>query len=80
MPEPLTQAQIDAVVARAAGTVRARAPEPDLVFALPGTPARAAGTAPADGWCDVGTVVDVPGGRAYAVWWHPALRRARLER
>jgi hypothetical protein len=80
MAEALTQDQIDAIVARAAETVRHVARDPDFVFELPGTPTQASGNARPDGWCDVGAVVDVPGGRSYLVWWHPGMRRGRLRR
>ena len=76
MAHPPTQAQIDAAVARAADTVRRLAPDPGYVFALPFTPEQAAGSRQPDGRCDVGTVVDVPGGRSYVVWWHPARPRS----
>ncbi len=78
MAEPLTQDQIDAIVARAAETIRRIAADPGFVFELPGTPARAAGSTRLDGWCDVGAVVDVPGGQSYLVWWHPAMQRSRF--
>ena len=78
MGATLTQDQIDAIVGRAAETIRRIAADPGFVFELPGTPAQAAACARHDGWCDVGAVVDVPGGQSYLVWWHPEMQRSRL--
>ena len=78
MAWPLTQAQIDAVVARLGAAVRRAAPDPDRVYGLPYTPADAEVTLRPDGWCEVGAVVDGGRGRAHAVQWHPRTARARL--
>ena len=51
---------------------------PGRVFALAYTPAEAEATRGADGWCEVGAVVDGRRGRACVVRWHPARRRGRL--
>jgi len=78
MAEPLTQARINAIVARAAQTVREISPDPRHVFELPGTPEQAAASAHADGWCDIGTVIDTAERQPYAVWWHPELELSRF--
>jgi hypothetical protein len=76
MNQSLTQAQINDIVARAAETIRRSAREPSLVYELPGTPQQVTGGERPDGWCGVGTVVDVPGSLSYVVWWHPVMRRS----
>ena len=72
-----SQAQIDAAVARAAAALRRASPDPGRVLALPYTPAEAEATRGADGWCEVGAVIDGRRGRACLVRWHPA-RGGRL--
>ena len=76
----ITEADIEQGMARAVATVRLRSRRPTEVMELPNRPEYALASLTAEGWCQVGSIVDHDGGQDWHVWVNVHTGAGRLRR